>query len=116
MSKIHFSSPGKQFICGEWAILELGTKGIVAAVNKRVHAEIGDSDSISISIDDFGIKGLESDFNGSKLVFSQDIASIKDKLQFIKEAIEISLMVVLGVVGLFTASWPSFKIITLLKG
>lgn len=92
MSKIHFSSPGKQFICGEWAILELGTKGIVAAVNKRVHAQTEESDSISISIDDFGIKGLKADFSGSKLVFSQDVSSVKDKLQFIKEAIEISLM------------------------
>jgi phosphomevalonate kinase len=89
---MHFSAPGKQFVCGEWAILELGTRGIVAAVNKRVHALVEESDSIGISIDDFGIKDMKADFNGSKLVFSQDVSMIKDKLQFIKEAIEISLM------------------------
>ncbi|MBI2173271.1 MAG: phosphomevalonate kinase [Candidatus Aenigmarchaeota archaeon] len=88
----HFSAPGKQFISGEWAILELGTKGIVAAVNKRVHADVKENDCISISIDDFGIKGLRADFDGSRLVFRDDISSVRDKLQFIKEAIEISLM------------------------
>ncbi|MBI2579677.1 MAG: phosphomevalonate kinase [Candidatus Aenigmarchaeota archaeon] len=88
----HFSAPGKQFISGEWAILEVGNKGLVAAVNKRVHAEVEESDSISISIDDFGIKDLRADFNNSKLVFRDDISSVRDKLQFIKEAIEISLM------------------------
>src|SRR3989338_7445979 len=89
---MHFSAPGKQFICGEWAIVEMGTKGIVAAVNKRVHAKIEESDSISISIDDFKIKDLKANLSGSKLVFRGDISKIKDKLQFIKEAIEISLM------------------------
>ena len=89
---VHFSAPGKQFICGEWAILEMGTKGIVAAVNKRVHAKIEESDSISISIDDFKIKDLKANFSGSKLVFRGDISKVKDKLQFIKEAVEISLM------------------------
>lgn len=88
----HLSAPGKQFISGEWAILELGTKGIVAAVNKRVHAQVEESDCISISIDDFGIKNLQAEFNGSKLVFRDDISAIKDRLLFIKEAIEIALM------------------------
>ncbi|MDI6721608.1 MAG: hypothetical protein QMD85_04410, partial [Candidatus Aenigmarchaeota archaeon] len=89
---VHFSAPGKQFICGEWAILELGTKGLVAAVNKRVHAQVEESGSISISIDSFGINDLKVEFNGSNLIFYSDISSIKDKLQFIKEAVEISLM------------------------
>jgi phosphomevalonate kinase len=86
----HYSAPGKLFLSGEWSILEMGTRGIVAAVNKRVHSAVDDNHSgISVSIDDFGLKNLYADFDGSKLNFAE---SGHDKeLQFIKEAIEVAL-------------------------
>lgn len=86
---IHYSAPGKQFISGEWAILELGNVGVVAAINKRVHAAVEKSDNISISIDDFGIKDLHAQWNGRELIFAGVYE--KNKLQFIKEAAETTL-------------------------
>lgn len=87
---IHYSAPGKLFLSGEWAILEMGTRGIVAAVNKRVHSKVEDNHSgIYVTIDDFGLKNLYADFDGTKLNFAE---SGHDKeLQFIKEAIETAL-------------------------
>src|SRR3989344_2629985 len=87
---VHYSAPGKMFLSGEWAILEIGTRGIVAAVNKRVHSVVEDNhSSISVTIDDFNLKNLYADFDGKKLNFAE---SGHDKeLQFIKEAIETGL-------------------------
>lgn len=86
---IHYSAPGKQFISGEWSILELGTIGVVAAVNKRVHAVVEESNEILISVGDFGINDLRADWNGHELSFSGDYE--KEKLQFVKESIETTL-------------------------
>ncbi len=52
---MHHSAPGKLFLSGEWAILEVGNPGLVAAVDKRVHSIVEDDDKIQIVIDDFGI-------------------------------------------------------------
>jgi phosphomevalonate kinase len=89
---MHYSAPGKLFISGEWSILELGNQGIVAAVNKRVHSIVEKHNKdISISIDDFNIKDLDCKFDGKNLVFYENVETIKDKLQFIKESIETAL-------------------------
>src|SRR3989344_8541339 len=87
---VHYSAPGKMFLSGEWAILEMGTRGIVAAVNRRVHSAVEDNHSgISVTIDDFNLKNLYADFDGSRLNFAE---SGHDKeLQFIKESIETAL-------------------------
>ncbi len=85
---IHYSAPGKQFISGEWSILELGNVGVVAAVNKRVHAIVEPNNDITISIDDFGIKDLRAEWDGKRLNFSEDYG---EKTQFIKESIETTL-------------------------
>ncbi|MBI2578584.1 MAG: phosphomevalonate kinase [Candidatus Aenigmarchaeota archaeon] len=86
---IHYSAPGKQFISGEWSILEMGNVGVVAAVNKRVHAVVQAAEKITISIDDFAISGLEADWNGKEIVISG--GHEKEKLQFIKESMETTL-------------------------
>lgn len=86
---VHYSAPGKQFISGEWSILELGNVGVVAAVNKRVHAVVEPSSKITISIDDFAIKDLKAEWNGKELVFSGNYE--QQHLQFIKESIETTL-------------------------
>lgn len=103
---IHISAPGKLFISGEWAVLELENPGIVAAVDKRVHCIISDLEEkertpmlianrelneISISVDDFNIKDIRCYFDGSKLVFPSISDYEKEKLQFIKEGIEVAL-------------------------
>ncbi|MFH0948859.1 MAG: phosphomevalonate kinase [Candidatus Aenigmatarchaeota archaeon] len=88
---LKYSAPGKLFISGEWSILEMGNQGIVAAVDKRVHSVIEESDELSITIDDFNIKDLKCEFDGKNLVFSSDVSDIKGKLQFIKESIETAL-------------------------
>ena len=96
---VHFSAPGKLFLLGEWAILEMGNTGVVTAVNKRVHSEVKQSDGISITLSDFGVHDLKCVFDGQKLKFLTDESeqttnsrqSLSDKLKFIKEAIEASL-------------------------
>ncbi len=87
--KISVSAPGKLFLSGEWSVLEVGNPGIVAAVNKRVHAELEERDSISVSIDDFGIRGLDADFDGKQLDWKREITEReKDQTKFIRGAIE----------------------------
>src|SRR3989344_5623930 len=86
---MHYSAPGKLFLLGEWAILEMGNTGVVAAVNKRVHSEVKASDGIFITLSDFGVHDLKCEFDGQKLKFSTE--EHKDNLKFIKEAIESAL-------------------------
>ncbi len=98
---VKISSPGKLFLSGEWAILELGNPGIVAAVNKRVHVDIEKSKEIEISIDDFGIKGIKASFDG-RLVFKNTTKEQEDRLVFMKGAIETTLK--------YLGKWEPFRI------
>ena len=79
----------------EWAILNIGSPGIVAAVDKRVHAQIEPAEKgISVTIDDFGIKDLEflswedlsSGSRGDEQKETKFLkASITTALRFLKE-------------------------------
>jgi phosphomevalonate kinase len=95
------SAPGKLFLSGEWAVLELGNPGIVAAVNKRVFVEIEKSMEIEISVDDFSIKGIKASFDG-KLAFKNATKEQEDRLVFMKGAIETTLK--------YLGKWQPFKI------
>jgi len=89
---IKVSAPGKLFLSGEWSVLEVGNPGIVTSVNKRVFAEIEESDEISITVDDFGISGVKAGFNGKILEYNTVISDEqKEKLIFMKGAIETVL-------------------------
>ncbi len=83
----HFSAPGKLMISGEWAVLE-GSPCIVAAVNRRVHSIIESSDSISITLDDFGVHANFS-WDGNSLVATGSYDA--EKFKFTKEAVETAL-------------------------
>ncbi|MFH1445359.1 MAG: phosphomevalonate kinase [Nanoarchaeota archaeon] len=99
---IHVSAPGKQFLSGEWAILEVGNPGLVLAVNKRVHVEIEPADEITITIDDFGIKDFKADFDGTELKWRQE--PTKEEVQglmFTKRTIETVLK--------YIGEWKTFK-------
>ncbi|HLD78044.1 MAG TPA: phosphomevalonate kinase, partial [archaeon] len=89
---MHVSAPGKLVLLGEWSILELGNPAIVAAVNKRVHAELAPAPAFEFAIDDFGIKGALADFDGKELrwrnALPEDAAK---KLAFPKAAVEVAL-------------------------
>ena len=74
MNMIKVSAPGKLFLSGEWAVLEVGNPGIVTSVNKRVFVEIEESDGISITIDDFGINGLGAAFDGNELKWKRELS------------------------------------------
>ncbi|MBI2584059.1 MAG: hypothetical protein HYW25_05300 [Candidatus Aenigmarchaeota archaeon] len=93
---LHISAPGKLFISGEWSILEKGNICLVAAVNRRVHCQIdglnGEEGKMQVyfSLKDFGINVM-GDFDGTKLNFVALTDEEKKKLQFAKEAVEISL-------------------------
>lgn len=114
------SAPGKLFISGEWAILELGNPGIVASVNKRVFVEIdkikgGSKDNeikdneILITLDEIKVKNLEARFEKNELKFCGDLSDeIKDYAKFVKAAIELSL--------LYLKKFKPFKIRTWGKG
>lgn len=88
---IHVSAPGKQMLSGEWSILELGNPCIVTAVNKRVCVDVEESEEISVTVDDFGIKDKEADFNGKQITWKNATDDEKAKLIFIKCAIETAL-------------------------
>jgi len=88
---IHISAPRKLMISGEWAVLEF-SPCIVSAINKRVHAQIEDSNEISVNIDNFNIKNVKAEFDGKNLIWKSEISNWeKEKLIFIKCAIETSL-------------------------
>ncbi len=84
------SAPGKLMIAGEWAVLE-GHACIVTAVNRRVYAEIAESDEISVSIDDFKIKGVAADYADNTLGWINADGEQAKKLVFTKAAIEAAL-------------------------
>jgi phosphomevalonate kinase len=88
---IKVSAPGKLVIAGEWAMLEMGNPGLIAAVDKRLWIKAKPANEISITIKDFGIKDLKADFDG-KLKWKRDLKE-KEAIdtQFIKGAIEITL-------------------------
>jgi len=86
---IRVSAPGKLFLSGEWAVLEVGNPGIVSAVNKRVHVEVEEAETISVSIDDFGISGLGASFDGEMLNWERELSDQeREQTQFMKGAIE----------------------------
>ncbi len=86
------SAPGKLFLSGEWAVLELGNPGIVTAVDKRVFVELEEADKISLTLPEFNIENLEADFDSKQLVWSRSVTEQEKKdLIFIKGAIETTL-------------------------
>ncbi|MFH1364474.1 MAG: phosphomevalonate kinase, partial [Candidatus Aenigmatarchaeota archaeon] len=72
----------------EWAVLEMGNPGVVAAVNKRVFCEIEESGQISVTVDDFDIKNVKGEFDGKALTWDTNSDEEKDRLKFMKAAIE----------------------------
>lgn len=89
---IHWSAPGKLLIAGDWAVLEPGNPGIVAAVNRRVHSAVEENGhDISITIDDFGIRDLPARFDGKHIAFDSITEGDRERLKFIKEAGEVAL-------------------------
>ncbi len=92
IAMVKVSAPGKLFLSGEWAVLEIGNPGLVAAVNKRVFAELDESNKISITIDDFNIKNLGAIFDGKEIRFEKELDEKESEgTQFIKGAIETTL-------------------------
>ncbi len=90
---IKVSAPGKLFLSGEWAILEVGNPGIVTAVDKRVFAEVEEADKITLNLPEFNIENLQADFDGKQLVWSRPVTDKeKSDLIFIKGAIETTLL------------------------
>lgn len=87
---MQISAPGKLFLSGEWAVLELGNPGLVTAVNKRVFCEIEENEEITITVDDFNINGILADFD-DKLLLNNASQEEHEKLKFMKGAIETVL-------------------------
>jgi len=87
---VQVSAPGKLFLTGEWAILEMRSPGIVAAVNKRVHAKITESKEIRVKIHDFSID-VSAKFENGKIIWNNVSDEQKEKLIFIKGAIETTM-------------------------
>ena len=85
------SAPGKLMLAGEWSVLELGNPCIVLSVNKRVYVEIEECKEISVTVDDFNIKECKASFADGKLVWLSANDEEKEKLIFMKGAIETAL-------------------------
>lgn len=89
---IKVSAPGKLVLSGEWAILEVGNPGIIASVNKRVFAELDESDAISVTIEDFSLKDLKAGFDGRNLAWERELSEQEQKdTLFMKASIETAL-------------------------
>ncbi|MEM5835134.1 MAG: hypothetical protein QXM11_01020, partial [Candidatus Aenigmatarchaeota archaeon] len=109
------SAPGKLFIAGEWAILELGNPGIVASINKRVYVKLDkinnkkEKNKILLTFDEIGAKNIKARFEDNELkIFSKVKKETKDYMKFVKAAIEIAL--------LYIRDFKPFKIRTWGKG
>lgn len=88
---IHVSSPGRVMISGEWSILEEGNPCVVAAIDKRFHAEVSENDKIRIIIDDFKIDVFAS-FSENHLELEGNVAEDQmEHLELIADAIETTL-------------------------
>lgn len=101
------SAPGKLFIAGEWAILEVSNPGIIATIDKRAFVDIEKSPDkkIHITAKDFKISNLKATFDGEKLKFERKLnKKEKEKLSFLEKAIEVAL--------LYQRKWKPFKIKT----
>ncbi len=92
---LKLSAPGKLMITGEWAVLE-GHRCIVAAVNRRVYAEISENDKISVSINDFKIKDVEAGYTKNMINWINANEEQTKKLIFTKSAIEAALQYIGG--------------------
>lgn len=91
---INCSAPGKLFISGEWAILEVGNFGIVAAVNNRVHVSVeglAGYDGVSVTAEEFKISDARAKFLNGKIVFLNIDDKSKETLKLLSEALSISL-------------------------
>lgn len=90
------SAPGKLFIAGEWAILELGNPGIVSSIDRKVFVEIKEIEdkekNIYITLDEIGAKGIKSKFDNNTLNFINNLSEYeKEYIKFVKTAIEVAL-------------------------
>ncbi|MBI2971352.1 MAG: phosphomevalonate kinase [Candidatus Aenigmarchaeota archaeon] len=91
---IHYSAPGKLFVSGEWAILEMGTKGIVAAVNSRVHVfvePLAGYNGISVTAREFKITDARAKMLNGKLVFMNADDKTKETLRLLGEAVTVAV-------------------------
>ena len=88
---VKYSAPGKLFISGEWAILEVGNFGLVAAVNNRVHVSIDDHDhGISVTAEEFGVRNVHAMYENGKIIIDAD-EKTQATLKLLGESMAVSL-------------------------
>lgn len=104
---MQYSAPGKLFISGEWAILEVGNYGLVAAVDNRVRVSLEPASEITITAEEFGINDVKAEYADGRLSIITDDKS-KETLKLLGEAIAT----VLKFLADHDISLRPFKIIT----
>src|SRR3989344_859087 len=88
---VKYSAPGKLFISGEWAILEVGNFGLVAAVNNRVRVSIEPAGHTSVTAGEFGIQDAKAHYESGKISFPDIDDKQRDTLKLLGEALSVSL-------------------------
>src|SRR3989338_6960126 len=88
---LEYSAPGKLFISGEWAILEVGNYGLVAAINNRVHVSIEPSDKMRVTAEEFKIHDAKAVYEDGKVSFSGLDVKSRAAMKLIGEALSVSL-------------------------
>src|SRR3989338_6800672 len=88
---MQFSAPGKLFISGEWAILEVGNYGLVAAVNNRVRVSIDPAEEITVTAEEFKIHSARAEYANGKVSFPGLDEKSQGTLKLLGEAISVSL-------------------------
>ncbi len=86
-----YSAPGKLFISGEWAILEVGNYGLVAAVNNRVCVSTEPADKIAVTAEEFKIHDARAEYANSKVSFPGLDEKSRDTLKLLGGALSASL-------------------------
>lgn len=88
---ITYSAPGKLFISGEWAILEVGNCGLVAAVNNRVRVSLERTDEMIVTAEEFGVRSAKAKYENGKISFPGLDEKQKETLKLLGEALSTAL-------------------------
>lgn len=90
---IRVCAPGKLFLAGEWAILQQGNPGIVAAIDKKVWAEVQGlaGKAVSVTVEEFGIRDVRFTWNGKELAIFPLHQVDPEKITFLRRAVETAL-------------------------
>ncbi|MCX6801069.1 MAG: phosphomevalonate kinase [Candidatus Diapherotrites archaeon] len=83
------TAPGKLMLSGEWSVLEDGVPCLVMAIDRKVFAEMKESEEICFTAKGFGIEKVKATFGDALKL--EAAPEQKEKLLFVTKAVEAAL-------------------------